>query len=166
MTKKQFISLFILSLIIALCFFFIPSSFLSIIYFRFIAVCFILMGIIKLAFINKRSIKREKIFNYVEGILAVLMGQIYFYFYEYLVIDVICFLVLLIVPMLRLIYAELKINQAGFDALKYIGLLSLLAGYSLVNKPFFIFCGSLWILIAIALLCIYVRGLKKDEQEE
>lgn len=57
MTIKQFLILLIVCLVIAAIFFFVPASFLSIIYFRLIAIAFVLMGIIKLAL---TSVKDEK----------------------------------------------------------------------------------------------------------
>lgn len=166
MTKRQFVIILIVCLIIACLFFFVPSNILSIIYFRFIAVAFIAMGIIKLAFTNLRDEKKELVFNLCEGFLAIILGVVYFHFYTYLTIDIICFVLLAVIPILRLIFAEKKINQIGFDFLKYVGIVSMLAGYSVVNKPFFIFCGVIFVGIAIAIVVLYVRGRRKNEQED
>lgn len=166
MTIKQFLILLIVCLVIAAIFFFVPASFLSIIYFRLIAIAFVLMGIIKLALTSVKDEKRELIFNLSEGFIAIIFGVVYYHFYTNLVVDIVCFLVIAIIPILRLIFAEHKINQVGFDSLKYIGLISLLGGYSIMNKPFFIFCGSIWLIIAIILTLYYLKGRMKNEQKD
>lgn len=167
MSKKNSLITSAIALVIALIFLLVPPAFLSVVYFRIVAISFILMGIFKLAFTTLNDEKRELVFNILEGSLGIILGVIYFHFYNYLTIDIICFLAMLVVPILRLIYAEHIINQVSFDFLKYIGIISFLGGYTKVSKPFFIFCGIIWLLIILVIWIIYLRkrryeGGKKD----
>ncbi len=166
MTKKQTILASIICVIISCLFFFVKASFLSLIYFPFIAICFVLMGIIKLAFTSLKEEKIELIYNLTEGSIAIICGVIYFHFYTYFVVDIVCFVLIGMIPVTRLITAKNKINQIGFDFLKYIGLISILAGYSKVNKVFFIFCGIIWLIIAILIIIIYLKGWLKYAKKE
>lgn len=166
MTMKQRIILSGICFVIALIFLLVPPQFLSLIYFRLVAIFFVLMGIVKLTFTNLREGKKEFTLNLVEGSLAIILGVIYFHYYEYLVIDIICFISLLIVPILRLIYAPKIINQIGFDFPKYIGLISFLGGYNKLSKAFFIFCGIIWIIILLIIWFFYLRERRKKNGEE
>lgn len=165
MSKKYYIYGSIISLIIALVFLFVPADFLSIVYFRLVAISFVLMGLFKLAFTSLKDEKRELIFNIIEGTLGIILGVIYYHFYNYLTVDIICFLGLGAIPILRLIYASHLINQVSFDFLKYIGLISLLGGYNKVNKGFFIFCGIVWLLIIVAIWLFYFIGRRSKDEE-
>ncbi len=166
MNKKNSLITSGICLILALIFLLVPPKFLGIVYFRIVALGFIIMGIFKLAFTSLSDEKRELAFNIVEGSLAIILGVIYFYFYEYLTIDIICFLGMLIIPILRLIYAEHLVNQISFDLLKYIGIVSFLGGYTKVSKSFFIFCGIIWLLLLVIIWIAYFRLRRERSGKE
>lgn len=142
--------------ILGLLFMLVPPAFLAPVYFSIVSIGFILMGIVKLVFANRiLDTRKEYIFNMLEGSIAILMGVIYFNFYTYLIIDIIAFLALLVIPVLRLVTSEHVLNQVLFDILKYIGIISLLGGYAYLNKVFFIVFGAIWTCLGIYILVNY-----------
>lgn len=73
---------------------------------------------------------------------------------------------MLIIPILRLIYAEHLVNQISFDLLKYIGIVSFLGGYTKVSKSFFIFCGIIWLLLLVIIWIAYFRLRRERSGKE
>lgn len=167
MSKNRYLILMLVALLFSLIFIFVPPRFISPVYFPMVGIGFIIMGIIKLVFTNKMlDSKKEFYFNTIEGLLDVIFGVIYFNFYRYLVIDIICFVSLGIIPALRLIFTDHFYNQLAFDSVKYYGLFSILGGYNDINKAFFIFLGIiLFIVFGYFLSRYFILRRKKYAKE-
>lgn len=156
MTSKKILFVSLFFVILGLVFIFSKPSIIASIYFPVVGLGFILMGIVKLVFLNPHlDTKREFSYNLVEGILGIVCGVTFCYFYRHLAIDIACFVLLGLVPVLRLVTSEHFYNQLAFDSLKYIGLLSILGGEQALNKIFFYVMGSIWFIIAILIVIYY-----------
>ena len=104
----------------------------------------------------------------VEGLIGLIFGIVYIYFYKYLAVDIVCFILLAIVPILRLIHADHFYNQFLFDILKYIGLFSILGGFKAGSMIFFIIYGIIWFVIGMSIFIRYTYkeyklGVKDEE---
>lgn len=169
MTRNETIILGTLSLISSLIFLIVPDPFLAKVYFPIIGIGFTLMGIVKLLVIDyKNNSKREFYFNLVEGLIGLIFGIVYIYFYKYLAVDIVCFILLAIVPILRLIHADHFYNQFLFDILKYIGLFSILGGFKAGSMIFFIIYSIIWFVIGMSIFIRYTYkeykiGVKDEE---
>ncbi len=167
MSKNRYLILSAIALTFSILFIFVPTNYLSPIYFPMVGVGFIIMGIAKLVFTNRKlDSKREFMFNSIEGACGLILGVIYYNFYRYLVIDIICFVGLAVVPVLRLIFTDHFYNQLAFDSIKYYGLFSLLGGYNNLNKPFFVFLGIILFAVVVYLLIRYFIVRREDSAKE
>ena len=83
--------------------------------------CITLAGLIKLTLLNKNNTpKMEFNLDCIEGWLAILVGIISIKFYDYEYVLFVIGIIYLIIPIIRILLSENKLNQLFVDSLKYM----------------------------------------------
>lgn len=89
--------------------------------YNIICIIILIIGIFKLVMSNKRDLgQKEFVFDIIEGAVNIVVGVVCINFYHHYLVNLICGIAYLVVPLLRVFFAQHKINQLIFDIFKFI----------------------------------------------
>lgn len=150
---------------LGLVFIFSPIPILSPIVFTITGLIIILIGIYKLTFSDKQKMgEREYYLDIIEGTFNLIVGVIFINFNESVYIDCGLFIIFLIIPGIRIILSNYKLNQVIIDLPKYFLAICILCSIPKINRYFFYIIGGTIISLTTYYLIkkiIYVKEQKK-----
>lgn len=156
-----------LFLIVSILYFTVPASFSLPFTYYLMSSIILLVGIFKFVLLDSKT--REKVDYYLdltESILSILISILAINFgLKYIALSIVLGILYLIIPVTRLVYAKIKLNQLFIDSYKF------LAGFVLIaSNPIYAFwikyvLGVMYLVFSIMILVtklIHLHQYKKE----
>ncbi len=142
-----------------------PSDLTYSITLKIVSSFLVIDGLIRLIFADINLMgKKEYIFDIIEGFFAIIIGVVSFKFSNYKYVTFTCGILYIIIPVMRIVVAEKKLNQLLIDSLKYLAMIVLISS---INHTFMsnIVISSLFFIIAIVIFITLIKKIMKYKKE-
>lgn len=162
-TSKRTIA-FVAFVLIGFLFLFLKKGYLYPAVLITLGILICLAGIVKLTLLNKQlSGTMEFTFDLLEGIVNLIVGVVIVNFWDFRWITFGCGCIYAIIPILRIVLSEHRINQLVVDILKYLAIVVLISSFNRVLTVRYV-VSSIFFAVAIIIFITLIIKIKKEKR--